>query len=217
VKNVIKFLRQNNFDGLDLDWEYPAYRDGSNPSDKENYAFLVKVQTETKIIKLERNTIKLIICNYSTVYRNCAMNSTENHQKLVDPGYFWQWQYQRVLSTSIKDTTCQNLISEQFYFTTIFSLTHVEFSREFSIYRFMTFFSNRHLDFINLLTYDYHSSYEPAVNHHSPLYPLEEDSEYNFEAKLNIVIHNIFQTKKLCPFAKKMCKLSNLRTVVCEI
>lgn len=86
-----------------------------------------------------------------------------------------------------------------------------------SIYRFMTFFSNRHLDFINLLTYDYHSSYEPAVNHHSPLYPLEEDSEYNFEAKLNIVIHNIFQTKKLCPFAKKMCKLSNLRTVVCEI
>lgn len=48
-------------------------------------------------------------------------------------------------------------------------------------------FYNRHLDFINLLTYDYHSSYEPAVNHHSPLYPLEEDSEYNFDAKLNIV------------------------------
>lgn len=45
VKNVIKFLRQNNFDGLDLDWEYPAFRDGSNPSDKENYVFLVKVCT----------------------------------------------------------------------------------------------------------------------------------------------------------------------------
>lgn len=45
---------------------------------------------------------------------------------------------------------------------------------------------------MNLLTYDYHSSYEPAVNHHSPLYPLEEDSEYNFDAKLNIVILNLF-------------------------
>lgn len=43
VKNVLKFLRQNNFDGLDLDWEYPAFRDGSKPSDKENYAALVKV------------------------------------------------------------------------------------------------------------------------------------------------------------------------------
>jgi chitinase len=51
VKNVIKFLRQNNFDGLDLDWEYPAYRDGSKPSDKENYASLVKV------IKMLKNNI----------------------------------------------------------------------------------------------------------------------------------------------------------------
>jgi chitinase len=40
---------------------------------------------------------------------------------------------------------------------------------------------------MNLLTYDYHSAFEPAVNHHSPLYPLEEDNEYNFDAQLSIV------------------------------
>lgn len=46
---------------------------------------------------------------------------------------------------------------------------------------------NEYLDFINLLSYDYHSAYEPAVNHHSPLYPLEADNEYNYDAELTIV------------------------------
>lgn len=33
--------RRYNFDGLDLDWEYPALR-GGKPSDKENFVLLVK-------------------------------------------------------------------------------------------------------------------------------------------------------------------------------
>lgn len=51
---------------------------------------------------------------------------------------------------------------------------------------------NEYLDFINLLSYDYHSAYEPAVNHHSPLYPLEEDNEYNYDAELTIVRTYLF-------------------------
>ena len=46
---------------------------------------------------------------------------------------------------------------------------------------------NEYLDFINLLSYDYHSAYEPAVNHHAPLYGLEEDNEYNYDNELTIV------------------------------
>jgi hypothetical protein len=46
---------------------------------------------------------------------------------------------------------------------------------------------NKYLDWFNLLSYDYHSAYEPAVNHHAPLYPIEEENEYSFDVDLNIV------------------------------
>ncbi len=40
---------------------------------------------------------------------------------------------------------------------------------------------------MNILSYDYHSAYESNVNHHAPLYALEEESEYNFDSHLTIV------------------------------
>ncbi|KAJ6643690.1 putative chitinase 2 [Pseudolycoriella hygida] len=41
VKSASNFVRKFNFDGLDLDWEYPTQRDGA-PEDKENFVQLVK-------------------------------------------------------------------------------------------------------------------------------------------------------------------------------
>ncbi|XP_033232271.1 mucin-5AC isoform X2 [Belonocnema kinseyi] len=127
VKNCVKFLRQNHFDGLDLDWEYPAFRDGGKPRDKENYATLVeelRAQFDRESLKTGRPRLLLTLAMPAGI-------------EYIDKGY--------------------------------------------DVPRL-----NENLDFINLLSYDYHSAFEPAVNHHAPLYPLEEDNEYNYDTELTI-------------------------------
>ncbi|XP_037944921.1 probable chitinase 2 [Teleopsis dalmanni] len=41
INSALALLHQNDFDGLDLDWEYPAQRDGIS-ADRQNFVILLK-------------------------------------------------------------------------------------------------------------------------------------------------------------------------------
>ena len=41
VNNLVNIVKKYNFNGFDLDWEYPAQR-GGIPADKENFVLLLK-------------------------------------------------------------------------------------------------------------------------------------------------------------------------------
>lgn len=113
IDSTILFVRQHNFDGVDIDWEYPKVED------KQNFAlFLTELRAA---IELESSNT-----GNSRALLTAAVAAGFEH---IDNGY------------NVVDVATA-------------------------------------LDYIFLMSYDFHGDWEKAANHHAPLFARKDESDY---------------------------------------
>lgn len=167
IQSSIRFLRTHGFDGLDLDWEYPGSR-GSPPEDKQRFTLLCRVGA---------NFVWLSFCFTSTsffnfvfsFYRNLLQLTQLRPKPLGSPSWCWQLQCLLEREPLMLDTRSLRLPSE------CAKSFHRKSSRAFGR-DFLWFVSYRELDFINVMTYDFHGAWDRVTGHNSPLYRGSHDS-----------------------------------------
>ncbi|BFZ12035.1 hypothetical protein BsWGS_15074 [Bradybaena similaris] len=86
VANVIDYLRKHNFDGFDMDWEFPAWR-GSGPEDRHKFTLFMKdlyegFAEEAKASGKERLLLTLATAS-SAFYAEKSYEQSEIH-KYID-------------------------------------------------------------------------------------------------------------------------------------
>lgn len=120
TESVVRFLEKHNFDGLDVDWEYPSSRGGDADNDKDNFSDLLRMLRKRLSDAGKMLTVAV------------AANP-------------------RTVKTGYDVPTIVNLV-----------------------------------DFISVMSYDYHGAFDNYTGHNAPLYPREDDKDPTFNVAFGI-------------------------------
>lgn len=172
VQSSIKFLRKHGFDGLDLDWEYPAAR-GSPLEDKQRFTALCKVSNRIPaIIWCFPWNIFCDIFHDSLLNRNFWKHMRPRGRQQAGPDW-WSvllWLLgKEPLTLVMKLQRWQSKLRCSFRVILWLSVAML-------CWTWSNMHSVRYLDFINVMTYDFHGTWERVTGHNSPLYKSSRDT-----------------------------------------
>lgn len=101
-QNVIRYLRRYGFDGLDMDWEFPAVR-GSPPRHKHDFTTMMKILQDAFKLESQQTGREKLILTLATAsgsyYISRAYETTEivkyiDYMLLMAYNYHGLWEYQ---------------------------------------------------------------------------------------------------------------------------
>ncbi|KYC35307.1 hypothetical protein WA1_09160 [Scytonema hofmannii PCC 7110] len=130
VQSAIKFMKDNGFDGIDIDWEFPK--------------------------KQENNDYLQLLSELRQQLNNTSAADGKNYQ----------------LTTALSASPYQ--LSPSDYGDSPYDLNATVLKT-----------TSQYVDFINVMSYDYHGPWEQTTNHQAALYKSTNDQSYN-SSKLNV-------------------------------
>ncbi|CAC5375850.1 E3.2.1.14 [Mytilus coruscus] len=124
ISSAIQYLRKYDFDGLDIDWEYPSNR-GGKPEDKVNFGLLVKELKEAFDAESQTSGLVCLLLTAAVAAGKYTVDTAYDIPTMA-----------------------------------------------------------QYMDFINIMSYDLHGSWQSTTGHNSPLFP--KSNEYGDQRYLNI-------------------------------